>query len=248
MKSTKGKKLSAKELQYLIKTCMDIEYYEEAYKYTVELLTLKNGILTEEERNLFSRSTKAKFNIYRNSWKTLIDYYNFEEEKIFLPKDMTEAKREELETQIKSFCLSTITTIDKYLLKNLKKNDVMAEIFYLQMKADYYRYLGEIMNESDYKTYFDECKSTYNKAYELCKLNLDFVHPLFLTVALNYSMFLYSLAGDLKLAYEKCNDVYKQAMTKLSPEKKNPEVESIIKAIQENLTIWKIELADLPNS
>ena len=49
------------------------------------------------------------------------------------------------------------------------------------------------------------------------------------------------------MAYDKANEVYKQAILKLALEQKVPEVENIIKSIEENLTIWKIELADFNN-
>ena len=71
---------------------------------------------------------------------------------------------------------------------------------------------------------------------------------MFLSVALNYSVFLYSLTDELKLAYDKVNDVYKQAILKLAPEQKIPEVDNMIKSIEENLTIWKIELSDYNNN
>ena len=85
------------------------------------------------------------------------------------------------------------------------------------------------------------------KAFELCKDNLEYTSPLFLSVALNYSVFLYTLTDEVKLAYDKANEVYKQAILKMAPEQKVPEVENIIKSIEENLTIWKIELADFNN-
>ena len=53
----------------------------------------------------------------------------------------------------------------------------------------------------------------------------------------------------LEYNYDKANEVYKQAILKMAPEQKVPEVENIIKSIEENLTIWKkvvnIKLSEL---
>ena len=43
------------------------------------------------------------------------------------------------------------------------------------------------------------------------------------------------------------NDTYKKAIVKLLPEKKNTEVESILKSIEENITIWRIEISEYNN-
>ena len=49
------------------------------------------------------------------------------------------------------------------------------------------------------------------------------------------------------MAYDIANETYKQAILKLLPEKKIPEVESILKSIEENITIWRIEISEYNN-
>lgn len=239
--------LSSKDLTYLVSTCLSLELFEDAYEYVTELVKINKGILNEEERNLFMRSIKGKLNLFRNGWKTLIDFDNFEGEKIVIPKILIDEKRKHLEDLIKNYCMNTISTIQNVLQVNVKDDDYSGEIFYLKLKADYYRYYGEIAPEKDFDKYKEECRQCYEKAYELCKNNLEYTSPLFLSVALNFSVFLYTLTDEVKLAYDKANEVYKQAILKLAPEQKVPEVENIIKSIEENLTIWKIELADFNN-
>ena len=242
-----NKPLSSKDLKYLVLTCLNLELFNEAYEYVKELVTTNKGKLNEEERNLYMRSMKGKLNSYRNGWKTLIDFDNYSGDKISIPKFLIDEKRRELERIIKSFCLSTISTIQNVLQVNVKDEDYSGEIFYLKLKADYYRYYGEIAPEKDFDNFKEECRNCYEKAFELCKDNLEYTSPLFLSVALNYSVFLYTLTDEVKLAYDKANEVYKQAILKMAPEQKVPEVENIIKSIEENLTIWKIELADFNN-
>jgi 14-3-3 protein epsilon len=239
--------LTKAQLKFLISTCLSLELYDKAYDYSYNLIELNKNILDEEERNLFMRSIKGKLFSPRNGWKTIIDFENYEGNKFLLPKNLVDEKRKMLEKEIKDLCFKTIDTI-KILEKVNNDNDICARIFYLKLKADYLRYYGEIATEEEFEKYKDECKQSYDEAYELCKGNLEYSSPLFLSVALNYSVFLYSLTDELKLAYDKVNDVYKQAILKLAPEQKIPEVDNMIKSIEENLTIWKIELSDYNNN
>ena len=239
--------LTRAQLKFLISTCLSLELYDKAYDYSYNLIELNKNILDEEERNLFMRSIKGKLFSPRNGWKTIIDFENYEGNKFLLPKNLVDEKRKMLEKEIKDLCFKTIDTI-KILEKVNNDNDICARIFYLKLKADYLRYYGEIATEEEFEKYKDECKQSYDEAYELCKGNLEYSSPLFLSLALNYSVFLYSLTDELKLAYDKVNDVYKQAILKLAPEQKIPEVDNMIKSIEENLTIWKIELSDYNNN
>ena len=249
---------TSEEYNYLISTCLSLELYNESYDYCKDLITLNNYILNENERNLLMKSAKGKLNVYRNGWKTLIDFDNFEGNKQLLPKSLIESKKIFLENFIKNFCFE-IVSIAKKLEKNLKNNnndnkndfsndDEIAKIFYLKLKGDYFRYFGEVANEDEFAKYKEECRNCYEEAFEMCKEYLEYTSPLFLSVGLNYAIFLYSLTDELKLAYDKANEVYKQAILKLVPEQKIPEVENIIKGLEENLAIWKIELSDINNN
>jgi 14-3-3 protein epsilon len=244
---TSPSNLSSKDLKYLVSICLSLELFEEAYSYVNDLVASRKGLLDEEERNLYMKSVKGKLNSFRNGWKTLIDFDNYEGEKIVIPKPLIEEKRKQLEDIIKQFCMETIHTIQNTLQIQVRDDDFSAEIFYLKLKADYYRYYGEIAPENEFEKYKEECRHCYEKAYSMCGEHLDYTSPLFLSVALNYSVFLYTLTDEVKLAFDKANDVYKQAILKLNPEQKVPEIENIIKSIEENLTIWKIELADFNN-
>ena len=135
----------------------------------------------------------------------------------------------------------------KIFEQNVEEDDYPAQIFYLKLKADYLRYYGEVATEEEFEKYKKTCKDSYEKAYELCKDHLEPTSPLYLSVALNYSVFLYTLTDKTSDAYNIANETYKQAILKLLPEKKIPEVESILKSIEENITIWRIEISEYNN-
>ena len=238
--------LKKEDLKYLINTCLSLELYDEAYDYSQQLKKVCNNIFDEEERNLYMKCLKGKLNIERNAWKILIDFENYEQDKDIIPRNLMKEKKEFLESQRKKLCFDVINDC-KIFEENIDENDFSAKIFYLKLKADYLRYYGEIATEEEFEKYKDECRETYENAFQLCKQFLEPTDLLYLSVILNYSVFLYTLTDETSNAYNIANDTYKQAIVKFLPEKKNPEVESILKSIEENITIWRIEISEYNN-
>jgi hypothetical protein len=238
--------LKKEELKYLINTCLSLELYEEAYDYSQQLKVVCDNTFDEEERNLYMKCLKGKLNIERNAWKILIDFENYEQDKEILPKNLMKEKREFLEAQRKKLCFDVVNDC-KIFEQNVEEDDYPAKIFYLKLKADYLRYYGETAKEKEFEKELEICRDSYEKAYQLCKQHLEPTSPLYLSVALNYSVFLYTLTDDTSNAYNIANETYRQAILKLLPEKKIPEVESILKSIEENITIWRIEISEYNN-
>ena len=238
--------LKKDELKYLINTCLSLELYEEAYDYSQQLKIVCDNIFYEEERNLYMKCLKGKLNIERNAWKILIDFENYEQDKEILPKHLMKEKKDFLEEERKKLCFKVVDDCKIFDL-NIEEDDYAAKIFYLKLKADYLRYYGEIATEEEFEKDKKICRDSYEKAYELCQKYLEPISPLYLSVALNYSVFLYTLTDETSNAYNIANETYKQAILKLLPEKKNPEVESILKSIEENITIWRIEISEYAN-
>ena len=235
--------LKKDELKYLINTCLSLELYEEAYDYSQQLKIVCDNTFNEEERNLYMKSLKGKLNIERNAWKILIDFENYEQDKEILPKKLIKEKKDYLEEQRKKLCFEVVNDC-KIFVQNIEDDDYSAKIFYLKLKADYLRYYGETATEEDFEKYKKICRDSYESAYQLCKENLEPTNPLYLSVVLNYSVFLYTLTDETSNAYNIANETYRQAISELLPEKKIPKVESILKSIEENITIWRIEISE----
>ena len=238
--------LKKEELKYLINTCLSLELYEEAYDYSQQLKVVCDNTFDEEERNLYMKCLKGKLNIERNAWKILIDFENYEQDKEIIPKQLMKEKKDFLEEQRKKLCFEVVNDC-KIFEQNIDEEDYAAKIFYLKLKADYLRYYGETATEKEFEKDLEVCRESYDKAYQLCKEYLEPTSPLYLSVALNYSVFLYTLTDETSNAYNIANETYKKAIMKLLPEKKIPEVESILKSIEENITIWRIEISEYNN-
>lgn len=232
--------LSEIELCDLIKVCLDLELYEEGYNYVQFLIEKKGHKLSEEERNFLMRLAKEKLNIFRKGWKNLVDFDQSENDLVI--KGLIDEQMVILEKSIKTFCNDMNALVDKFL-ELTNENDIPAVIFYKKLKADYLRYYAEVANQDEFNIIVDKCQDLYERTYEMCKQLDQPYNPLALSVALNYSVFAYFIVDDTKKAYEIADRAYKAAVNKIS-DNKNSEVDVLIKNIEDNLTIWKIELFD----
>lgn len=235
--------LSESSLTYLVETCLSLGMHEEAYEYSLELQKRKKNRLNETQRNLYMRSMKGKLNSVRNSWKVLVDFEGYEGVKEVFPPNLLKEKKEFLENEIKTICLE-VSDNCRIFETNLSSGESEAKIFYLKLKADYLRYLCEVSSEKNFEKYKEICNKYYDEAYQLGLKKLQPTSPLFLSVALNYSVSLYTLSNSLPQAYNKANEAYKKAILCLVPEQKVPEVESLLRSLEENLTIWRAEITD----
>ena len=78
--------------------------------------------------------------------------------------------------------------IDNHLLINSKNPEAI--VFFQKMKGDYFRYLGEFMQ--DRKAVIDAAQDSYKKASEEAE-NLKSTHPIRLGLALNYSVWYFEI-------------------------------------------------------
>merc|ERR1712176_486070 len=107
--------------------------------------------------------------------------------------DMIASYRHKVEEELNKICEDILSLLDKSLIK--EQLPAEPAVFYLKMKADYYRYLAEFA-EGDQKT---DNSQNANDAYQKATtkaVGLAPTHPIRLGLALNYSVFLYEVQGD----------------------------------------------------
>jgi hypothetical protein len=230
----------------LIRTCSSLEQHGEAFEYMkkkIELLISSGVKLDETDRNLFYKTSKDKISSIRNGWKNLLDFEQSEGERDLIPSRLIKIEMDKYENEIRKFCQEMIDLAET-LEKELSEDDYKAIIFYKRLKGDYYRYYTEVSSENEFQQLAEKSEENYREAYDKCSIYLDPEHPLSLSVALNFSVFAYFILDDTKNAYSIADNIYRQAIAKINPDIKNSEVDILIKSLEENMTIWKIELDD----
>uniref|UniRef100_A0A1A9VXY9 14-3-3 protein zeta n=1 Tax=Glossina austeni TaxID=7395 RepID=A0A1A9VXY9_GLOAU len=202
----------------------------EAMKSVAEI----GGEFSNEERNLFSIAYKHVVAARRSSWRTISSIEHKSEE----THKVTREYRELVEKELTEICHEILDILDKYLLP--KARDPENKVFYLKMKGDCYRYLAEIATGSARKTVAGYSQNAYQQAFEVGKAEMEPIHPIRLSLALNFSVFFY----EIEYAPEKACEFAKQALdeaisqeVKLS-EELYKESRLILQLLRDNLTLW----------
>ena len=173
------------ELSSLAQIALIAERYEDASKYIEELIKKKKDDLNKDEKNIFYKSFKNIINSKRSAWRSA-DYME-EKEKNDERIAMIKNYKDILEKDIYDVCKNVIALINNFLLTKTILDK--SKIFFLKMKADYYRYLSEFQSLIENKNYLDESEKNYKNAIELSQ-NISWINPTklgIIIVALNWN-------------------------------------------------------------
>ena len=199
--------------------------------------------LTKEERNLLSAGYKNIISDKRSSWRLLNNLEQKEEEK----KNTTQSAyikeiKEKIEKELNSIVDEIQSMIDKYLLPNAI--DVENKVFYLKLKADYFRYKCEFTSDKEFDDACIKAEKAYKEAYEISNKEMPITNSTRLGLDLNFSVFYYEIKG---LREEACNiakTAFEEAMKCLDDLEKSKAKDTllIIQLLKENLILWTNEM------
>lgn len=127
--------------------------------------------------------------------------------------------------------------MDKSLIA--KASNPESEVFYLKMKADYYRYFAECVTGEKNKKAGESAHECYKKATEKSS-SLPTTHPIRLGLALNYSVFLYEIINSPEQACKLAKTTFDAAIGDLEnlEDEQYKESASIMQLLRDNLTLW----------
>ena len=134
------------------------ERYEDMIKYMKEVS--KSGHeMSNEERNLLSVAYKNSVGARRTAWRTIQAIQNKEETRDSHFLDLIKGYRTKIEIELEDICNDVLSILDKQLIPNSRSND--GKVFFLKMKGDYYRYLGEFTQADRRKTVISQAQESY---------------------------------------------------------------------------------------
>ena len=203
----------------------------------------KPAKLTKEERNLLSAGYKNIISDKRSSWRLLNNMERKEEEK----KNTTQSAyikeiKDKIETELNQICAQIQSVIDKYLIPNA--TDVENKVFYLKLKADYYRYKCEFANGKEFDEACDNAEKVYKEAYELSNKEMPITNSTRLGLDLNFSVFYYEIKGLKEEACTIAKNAFDESMKSLDDLEKSKAKDTllIIQLLKENLILWTNEM------
>jgi len=239
-----------KELVFLARTAEQAERYDDMCKYMKDLVVSSRQPtedLTVDERNLLSVAYKNVIGARRASWRTL-NAETQDEENV----PLIEKYKEQVERELTVICNDVLQLLQKNLVNNDKIKDIIdkgegeeviksvdgeAQVFYLKMAGDYYRYLAETVQQKEHE---NSAADYYKQAFELSQKVLEPTHPIRLGLALNFSVCYYEILKEKKKACQLAKDAFDEAISKLDKlgEEDYKDSTLIMQLLRDNLTLW----------
>jgi len=229
---------------YMAKLAEQAERYDEMVEYMKEVVTKGTSDLSLEERNLLSVAYKNVVGARRASLRIIGSIENKEMEKGGVNAPLVTSYKSKVEAELNKICNDILELLNKNLIdkadkSSAEKGSAEASVFYLKMKADYYRYLAEFAEGSTKNDHADNADKSYSTATKKADA-LAPTHPIRLGLALNYSVFLYEVQGKSTEACELAKKAFDDAIAELDTldEESYKDSTLIMQLLRDNLTLW----------
>jgi len=230
---------------YMAKLAEQAERYDEMVKYMKQVGENSSSDLSLEERNLLSVAYKNVVGARRASLRIITSIRTKEEDKGGDRVDAIKTYQSKVETELNDICHDILGLLDSTLISKAQ-GSAEASVFYLKMKADYYRYLAEFATSAQKQEHAQKAAEAYKEA--TTKANpqsgdtsgLPSTHPIRLGLALNYSVFLYEVQSKNKEACELAKTAFDDAIAELDTldEESYKDSTLIMQLLRDNLTLW----------
>ena len=228
---------------YLAMLAEQCNRFEEMTEFLEEMLKARDKDLNGDERNLLSIAYKNSVSTRRTALRTIMAYEMKEKKKensAFLP--YIQDYRKKVEDELTKMCTDVLVTIDNFLLKRAEDDE--AKVFYLKMKGDYNRYVAEYATGDLKQKVSEDALNFYKAAVEAAK-SLPAIHPIYLGLSLNFSVFYYEVINDHETACKIAKDTLDHANNENPNIDEDDETQrdavSILNLLKENLEMWKLE-------
>jgi 14-3-3 protein beta/theta/zeta len=216
------------------------ERYEDMAKIMKEYVQKSEFDEGSDQRNLLSVAYKNVVGARRSSWRVIssIEQKAADDDN---KRAIIKEYREKIETELNDICNEVLGLLDDHLLKKCD-DDVEAEVFYLKMKGDYYRYLAEVKTDKDREDVVGKAEEAYQEALDKAA-GLTPTHPIRLGLALNFSVFYYEIKNAPDKACELAKTAFDEAIADLDTLKEESYKDStlIMQLLRDNLTLWTAE-------
>jgi 14-3-3 protein epsilon len=223
---------------YMAKLAEQAERYDEMVQYMKDVAEQSAEDLSLEERNLLSVAYKNVVGARRASLRIIGSIQSKEKEKASGNEDLVKTYKSKVEDELNSICNDILELLNKHLIPKCPTSPE-ASVFYMKMKADYYRYLAEFaagQTKDDHALAASKAyKEATDKATELAP-----THPIRLGLALNYSVFLYEVQQKSDEACSLAKQAFDDAIAELDTldEESYKDSTLIMQLLRDNLTLW----------
>lgn len=233
---------SRDELIFLAKICEQTERFEDMLEHMKSVAYLDQE-LSIDERNLLSVAYKNTVGTRRTAWRAISSIETKEEAKNSKYLPLLRENKEKIEGELNKYCEDILSVLDKKLIPGSASN-YEANVFYLKMKGDYYRYIAEYATKDLHQKAQTNALEAYTSASGVANGHLKTTHPIRLGLALNFSVFYYEVMNDPTKACQLAKEAFDQAISNIEEldEDVYKDSTTIMQLIRDNLTLWTSEL------
>merc|ERR1712008_237147 len=221
------------------------ERYDEMADYMEAVGNSGGADLSVEERNLLSVAYKNAVGSRRAAWR-IITSVEAKEKTKGNEENAKHAKAYcgKVEEELQKICDTILNLLDKKLIPNTPSGE--SKVFYVKMKADYYRYIAEFTFDDKKKEASDDAKDAYAEATKVAEKDLVVTHPIRLGLALNYSVFMYEVLSQPEEACKMARTAFEDSIAELDNVAEDSYKDStlIMQLLRDNLTLWTSDQQD----
>eukprot|EP00053_Salpingoeca_punica_P015888 m.147343 g.147343 ORF g.147343 m.147343 type:complete len:238 (-) comp16826_c0_seq1:1853-2566(-) len=208
-------------------------------------LAQNNKSLNIDERNLLSVAYKHVVGSQRNAWRVVSAIEakeaargGGETRKLACARTY----KEKIAKEVNDTCNELLGLLNEELLPQSRQAE--ERVFYLKLKADYYRYLSEVLTGTDRDEVVESALLAYKEADSIAHKELPPTHPVRLGVSLNQSVFFFETLNSSDRACETARTAYNLAVDELNrlSEKEFQDSAVVLQLLRENLKQWEGDL------
>jgi len=212
------------------------ERYEDMADFMKQRVEL-GGALTKVERDMFSSAFKNSMGSYRNAARIAksIAMSSTEQEHADLATDY----KAKMEASLREICENALGLLERNLIPNCG-GDPEAKVFYLKMQGDYYRYLAENLEGEARADKAEKAKRAYSDGFGDAQASMSPVHPTYLGLVLNFTVFLHEVIKDTESAVSMATSTLNGDLSGLDSMSEDARNESLVSLnlLKENLSLW----------
>jgi 14-3-3 protein epsilon len=229
------------EYVYLAKLYERAERFDDMVKWITKFVQI-DANLSNDERNILSAGFKNVISGKRASWRLLRSLEKKEEKKNSQHLQYLKEIKGKVEDEMRKSCDEIQAVLDQYLVPNAKDSET--KVFYLKLKADYYRYRAEFTSDQENAKAMAEAEKAYKDAYEVAEKDIPISSSTRLGLALNFSVFYYEIKGLREEACQIAKNAFEESIKILDDLEKNKAKDTIliIQLLKENLILWNNEM------
>ena len=230
--------MSLEQVVFMARVAEQAERYDDMVEYLGQMMEIKKGDLTNDDRNLLSVGFKNLISASRAALRQITAIAENQNAKYASFEPVLQEYKKQVEDDLFKKCSTIIGIVKEHGVDSAA--DAKSQAFYSKMIADYYRYIAENASGDRHREVSESALQFYTKAADTAQETLEPFDPIRLGLALNFSVFYFEVMSNSAKARElakKALDEVAGQMEKLSHEQQK-DAGSIIELLKENLELW----------